>query len=480
MYKSGRLSKTNLSNIAQQYKLMTLKQYLSLYLSIAFAMLFGLALLFIYYSFSNFRSQEFADRLKEEALSDIKLFVKIQNIDKELLRTIDNNEVHKLYNEKTLIFDTHQKLVYSSVPDALIKYYPSDLAILKTKSFFFRKQNGQELFGLVYKTKGNDYYVIIAAEDIYGLSKLRYLAYTLLLVFVVGCLLVGGMAYLIVMRSLKPLDILRQTISEITVQELKTQLPENRKYDEINSLSKSFNQMLQRIEAAYQVQRSFTAQASHELRTPVSRLSLQLDNLLQEQHPKNTQNYLTNMHNDVQQLGGLVESLTILTHIYNKDYYGESRKVSIDEVIFNAYKVIKKQFADFEMELNIVENEDFVPNLEIPTQATLLEIVFINLLKNAYLYADNKQILIEIKQENKTAQLQVILTNTASKIIAEPQNATSLLTDAFRRGDDTQHIPGSGLGLPIALRILKFHKATISYTQLPPNLHQFVVVFEQN
>ncbi len=454
---------------------MNLKQRLSLYLSVAFAVLLGLSLAFIYYSFSNFRSQEFADRLEEEALSDVKLLIKTQNTDKQLLRTIDNNSVHKLYNEKTLIFDSSQHLIYSSVADALVRYNPKDLEKLKTNRTFFREANGQETFGLRYEPNQGNYYVIIAAEDIYGLSKLRYLAYTLLSIFSVGIFLVSGIVYLIVLRLVKPLDVLQQKVDEITVKELNTQLPDNQRNDEINLLSKSFNLMLKRIEVGYTAQRSFTAHASHELRTPISRLSLQLDNLMQQPHPEAIQNYLRSITSDVRLLAEIVQSLTTLTNIYSGKFEEQTKIERIDEIIFDAYTTVKKHFFDFQMGFKIVDNQGFIPELEVSANRSLLEIAFVNLFKNACLYSDNKKITVEIQQANALAPLQIVLTNTGAPL---DKNQEDKLFDAFVRGTNAQNISGSGLGLRIVSRILEAHQASISYSSLPPNKHQFLIVFK--
>jgi two-component system, OmpR family, sensor histidine kinase ArlS len=454
---------------------MTLKQRLALYLSAAFAALFGLALLFIYFSFSAFRSQEFADRLREEAMSDLKLLFEIKNTDKQLLKTIDNNSVHKLYNEKTLIFDANQHLVYSSVPDALVQYNPQDLKILKAKSSFFRERDGQELFGLRYEFGQATYYAIVIAEDIYGLSKLRYLAYSLLLVFASGIVVVWLVTYQIVVQLVKPLDTLQQKVADITVHELDTQLPENEQKNEINLLSKSFNQMLRRIENAYAAQKGFTANASHELRTPISRLRIQLDSLMRQPQTAEVQNYLENMSGDVNQMADLVQSLLLLAKLNTSPKHFKNER--IDEVIFDACQVVKKQFLDFQMSFEVLENQDFIPDLEMNINHSLLEIAFINLFKNAYLYSNNRKIAVKIEQPNENAPLQILFTNTGDAIEVEQADK---IFDSFVRGSNAQRIAGSGLGLRIVKCILDYHQASISYNFVAPNAHQFVVRFNKN
>lgn len=460
---------------------MNLKQRLALFLSLAFALLFGVALLFIYSSFSTFRTQEFADRLEEKALTTVRLLTKVKEVDPRLLKIIDRNSLHKLYNEKTMVFDTSYHLIYNSADNISLKWDLEDLKTLKNERTFFRQHEEKELFGLFYESNQGKYYVLIAAEDKYGFSKLHYLAYTLLGVFLVGIILVGAITYFIVFNLVKPLDILQQKISDITVKELNTQLPESHRKDEINLLSKSFNQMLRRIEKAYIAQREFTSNASHELLTPISRLTTQLDNLIQLPHSEITNNYLKNIINDVNQMGDLVQSLLILVKTSKVAYNEQLKTERIDEIIFGAYSIVKKQFPDFQMGFDIVENQHHTPNLEVKAMRSLLEIAFVNLFKNACLYSDSHKINIEILQMSDDEPLQIKLENTGEPIkigSVEKDKIASMLFESFVRGSNSQHISGSGLGLRIVKRILDFQNAQISYSFTSPNLHRFLIVFE--
>ncbi|MFY7756987.1 MAG: sensor histidine kinase, partial [Flavobacterium stagni] len=106
---------------------MTLKRKIAINVSIAFSILFGLAATYIYISFSNFRKEEFKDRLTEKALTTAKLLLEVKEIDNTILKLIDQNTINKLYNEKTLVFDGQYKLVYQSLDDSKIKYTKDDL-----------------------------------------------------------------------------------------------------------------------------------------------------------------------------------------------------------------------------------------------------------------------------------------------------------------------------------------------------------------
>ena len=110
---------------------MTLKNRISLLVSLLFTVLFGLASAFIFLLYSNFRKQEFNDRLEIKALSTIKLLANVRNDDYQIMRLIDKNSINELSDEKTLVFDSNFNLIYSSIDDAKINWSVSDLKFLK-------------------------------------------------------------------------------------------------------------------------------------------------------------------------------------------------------------------------------------------------------------------------------------------------------------------------------------------------------------
>ena len=171
-------------------KNMTLKRRLSIYISAAFSILFGIGITVVYLSFAAFRKEEFSDRLEEKALTTVELLLNVKEIDKQMLKVIDQNSINKLYNEKTLVFDENYRLIYSSIDDASIRWNRQDLIRLKESKRFFKIEGDKELLGIFYDFKEADYYVLIAAEDLYGNSKLQYLFYSLLVMFLVGTALV--------------------------------------------------------------------------------------------------------------------------------------------------------------------------------------------------------------------------------------------------------------------------------------------------
>lgn len=453
---------------------MTLKRRISVYVSIAFSILFGLGISIVYLAFSSFRQAEFTERLQEKALTTVNLLLTVKEIDKQLLKVIDQNSINKLYNEKTLIFDENLNLIYSSIDDASIRWNRQDLLDLKERKKFIKIDNGRDLVGLFYDFEKADYYVLIAAEDKYGNSKLRYLSYILISTFLVGITVMWISTYFIIKKLTKPLDIFQKKIVHISANELNTQLPISQsRNDEITLLTKTFNQMLARIEESFIAQREFTANASHELRTPISRITFQIDNLLQSQQlSETTRNYLHSISNNVTQLSDLINSLLLLA----KNSPAEGRHLSeerIDEILFSSYEQVKKSLPDLKMNFEISDSESITNSLVVNAARPVLVIAFANLLRNAYQYSFDKTVSVVINQLNEE-KLTVTFSNWGEPLSEQEKGK---LFQPFTRGLNSRNTQGSGLGLGIVKRILDYHEATIQYYASPETLHHFEIIF---
>ena len=104
---------------------------------------------------------------------------------------------------------------------------------------------------------------------------------------------------------------------------------------------------------------------------------------------------------------------------------------------------------------------------------SLLKIAFTNLLKNACLYSSNNKASVIINQTKKN-EIVVLIQNEGKTIKSSELNK---IFEPFTRGENSIHIQGSGLGLPIVKRILDYHNATISYRSINENSNEFMVSF---
>ncbi|WP_312090121.1 ATP-binding protein [Chryseobacterium sp.] len=454
---------------------MSLKRKIALTLSVSFSLLFGVVLIIIYISFNDFRREEFKERFVRRLGFTTNFISKSKNFEQEAPIFFNENSDNFLLNETILIFNGEKELIYSTIKDQKVTWDKNLLAELDQKKDIYTEESVPEVYASLKKINGENYYILTSAYDTNGKSKLEYLKYLLITAFITCTLLIGFFSYYFMGKFLQPLEDLNKEISEVTAHKLTTQIPVEQSNDEISILAQSFNTMIVRLNDVFQSQKDFTASASHEIRTPITRMAFQLENLIKfGEHSPQTVSSLKQMLKDVYQLSDLTNSLMLLTKFDKENIQSIYEEVRIDEVIFESFETVKKSYSELKMDFLISENNEENAFLTINGVPSLLTIVFINLLKNAAVYSDNAEAKILITETDTQIFVQV---NSEGKTISKEEQPK--LFEAFMRGNNSQNISGSGLGLRIVKRILEYHGADITYTSPTDNLNKFNITFNK-
>ncbi|PWN69964.1 two-component sensor histidine kinase [Chryseobacterium phosphatilyticum] len=454
---------------------MSLKRKIALTISIAFSLLFGMVMAVIYLSFNDFRRDEFKERFRQRLEFTTHFISKSKDFEEEAPVFFNENSDNILLNETILIFNQKKELVYSTIKDRNVTWDTTMLKELDRKKIIYTEKTVPEIYAALRNINGENYYILTSAFDTNGKSKLGYLKYLLVTAYVMSTLLIGFFSYYFVEKFLHPLEDLNKEISEVTAHKLTKQIPVQNSNDEISVLAKSFNTMIARLNDVFQSQKDFTASASHEIRTPITRMAFQLENLIKfEEHSPETLSSLRQIQRDVYQLSDLTNSLLLLTKFDKENIQTIYEEVRIDEVIFEAFEGVEKSYPDLKMDFLITEETSENAFLTISGIQSLLVIVFINLFKNAAIYSDSAEVKVLITETNDNLAVEVI---SHGETISEEEQ--SKLFEAFMRGNNTQNIAGSGLGLRIVKRILEYHNAKIVYSSPAEHVNTFSIVFRK-
>lgn len=454
---------------------MSLKRKIALNLSIAFSLLFGIVMVVIYMSFNDFRRDEFKERFRQRLEFTSHFIAKSKDFEEEAPVFFNENSDNILLNETILIFNGDKELIYSTIKDRNVTWDNALLKELDDKKIIYSEKTVPEIYAALRTINGENYYILTSAFDTNGTSKLEYLKYLLITAYVMSTFLIGFFSYYFMGQFLRPLEDLNQEISEVTAHKLTTQIPVRNSNDEINVLAKSFNTMITRLDDVFQSQKDFTASASHEIRTPITRMAFQLENLIKfGQHSPETLSSLQQIQRDVYQLSDLTNSLLLLTKFDKENIRSIYEEVRIDEVIFESFEAIEKSYPNLKMDFLISEDTSEDALLTIKGIQSLLDIVFINLFKNAAVYSDHMEVDVLITETEEHLIVDVV--SHGDTISKEDQPK---LFEAFKRGQNSQNISGSGLGLRIVKRILEYHGAGIIYTAPADRINKFSVVFNK-
>ncbi|WP_312078954.1 ATP-binding protein [Chryseobacterium sp.] len=438
---------------------MSLKRKIALTLSISFSILLGIVMVIIYILFNDFRRGEFKQRFVQRLEFTSHFILKSKDFEEEAPVFFNENSDNVLLNEKILIFNGQKELIYSTIKDQKVTWDPKLLDELDKKKSVYTEKSTPEIYAAKRFINGENYYILTSASDSTGITKLAYLKYLLITAYITSTLLIGFLSYYFMGKFLHPLEQLNQEVSEITAHKLTTQIPVKDSKDEISILATSFNTMIMRLNDVFQSQKDFTASASHEIRTPITRMAFQIENLIKlEEHSPTTLSALQQMLRDVYLLSDLTNSLLLLTKFDKENIQSIYEEIRIDEVIFESFDRVKKSFPHLKMDFNISENSMEDAFLSVKGVQSLLEIVFINLLKNAAIYSDNEEVNVMLNETESELTIDVI---SFGQTI--PEKEQPRLFEAFTRGNNSQNISGSGLGLRIVKRILEYHGAEIKY-----------------
>ncbi|HYQ58317.1 MAG TPA: hypothetical protein VEP89_13330, partial [Draconibacterium sp.] len=171
----------------------------------------------IYFSFSQARKEEFYDRLGSKAKLVAQMLIDIDEIDSELLKRIERNNPLSLPNEKIVIYDYQNELIYTTDDENVLTITDEEIDEVRLEEEIRFRQGRYEIFGQFYTGQYDRIVVFAAATDIFGVNKLKRLRIIMFIVFVLSLFIVYIAGRLFAIRALAP-------ISEIVTQVNKIEL----------------------------------------------------------------------------------------------------------------------------------------------------------------------------------------------------------------------------------------------------------------
>ena len=264
--------------------------------------------------------------------------------------------------------------------------------------------------------------------------------------------------YFLTKKALTPLQKLTSEVSQIQAQNLSTQLAVPNSKDEIAQLTSSFNEMLTRLDNAFSTQKQFSANAAHELRTPLAVLQTNLEVFEKKQEPEMVeyQQLFTMIKEQTARLSQLVGTLLDMTNLKSVPRTDQvSLEELVDEVFCDLDPIAEK--AGISIHFNDSSNQDL--HTDVTGSYVLLYRAVYNLVENAIKYnRPHGSVSVSVKQEN--GQAMVLVTDTGIGI--SPENQKKIF-DPFFRVDKSRSraMGGAGLGLALVDSIAKEHRGTV-------------------
>ena len=308
----------------------------------------------------------------------------------------------------------------------------------------------------ILKNKNRTVWVATDLTLLHDRAKRMLTFMSLVLPIGLGFLALGG--WILSGLALRPVREIRMTAEQISGKDLTLRIPDIRSDVEFSQLSTVINDMLERLERSFSQARRFSADASHELKTPLAILQGELEQALQDadDHSPDQKRYAS-MLNEVLHLKAMVKNLLMLSKADAGKLALEKKPINLSELTLT----LIDDAIDTAPDLAIAKNIE--PDCVVAADAGLLQQAIHNLMSNAIKYnLEDGHIDISLKKNLDDLHLQI--SNTGPGICPEDQRR---IFDRFYRGDQarTRNIDSTGLGLSLAQEIVQAHGGTLTMTE---------------
>lgn len=426
-----------------------------------------------YFTYTE-RKQNIRIRLTNRAITLARLLGQSQVFDQNLIRKIDSSTTLSFKDKTFQAYDYLNNKIYSysDAPDDTLTIDTSILDDARVKGTIYFKIGNKEAVAYHYVNPNTRIVAITAVYDEDGKDKLRRLSNILWFSFLSGIIIAFAGGYFFSDRLMRPIRKIADDINEISAHNLAGRISTGEVKDEWHYLSETLNRLLNRLQDSFETQRRFVSNASHELSTPLTAISSQLEVSLQKNREAQQYRFvMESVYQDVRHLSKLTQTLLEFAQASGDPGGLHILPVRMDEILMSLPAEMKKINPDYLVVLLFDDMPAEEQKLIVFGNAELLFTAIKNIVTNACKYSDDHKALIKLKAE---AEKITIAISDSGMGIPEPE--LKYIFQPFYRVNSTSKESGFGLGLSLANRIIKLHKGNITVSSTPGQGTEFVII----
>jgi len=443
-----------------------------LFCLIVFVILAMVCATVFYFSYTE-QTRNIRTRLTNRAITLARLLGQSQVFDQNLIRKIDSSTMLAMKDKTFQAYDYLNNKIYS-YSDAQVDTLKIDTTILddaRVKGTIYFKIGNKEAVAYHYVNPNTRLVAITAAYDEEGKNKIRTLSNILWFSFLSGILIAFAGGYFFSDRLMRPIKKIADDINDISAHNLSGRISTGLVKDEWHYLSETLNRLLNRLQDSFETQRRFVSNASHELSTPLTAISSQLEVSLQKsREAQQYRHVMESVYQDVRHLSKLTQTLLEFAQASGDPGGLNILPVRMDEILMSLPAEMKKSNPDYLVVLSFDDMPADEHKLIVFGNAELLFTAIKNIVSNACKYSDDHKAIIKLKAEGETIAIAIIDKGMG---ISEPE--LKYIFQPFYRVNSATPQSGFGLGLSLANRIIKLHKGNITVSSTPGQGTDFLI-----
>jgi len=233
-------------------------------------------------------------------------------------------------------------------------------------------------------------------------------------------------------------------------------LDEGKGRDEIAELSITFNNMLERLERSFETEKNFVDNASHQLRTPLASIIVELEVALTKTRTNEEyQSLLGSILTESEKLNHIISGLLDMAQINRDESAMLTGVVRLDELLWDIRDKVSKEIPESKVQISLANLPSNSDELVIYGNKYLLDIALYNLIENACKFSGNKEVLVHLLSSPSGTLITI-----RDKGIGIPPEEVKEVSKSFYRAKNAASFKGSGIGLALSEKIIRMHKAT--------------------
>lgn len=444
---------------------MPVRLRITILFTILVLIILGIVCSSIYFFSHTTRLKLIKTRLTNRAITTGRLLSQGEIFDRHLLARIDSLTTISLKSISVQAYNRLNREIYIYTDESgdtlhITHELIEDARNSQTNYF---TEGSKEVIAYHYLDGNADIVIFCAARDEAGQRNLADLKNILALSFIGGITIAFAGGLYFSRRLLSPIKKIANEVTDISAQHFTRRIQTGEVKDEWYKLSSTFNDLLNRLQESFELQRRFISNASHELSTPLTSIQSQLDVSLQrERSNEQYKETLLSVLQDVKQMNKLTQTLLEFAKAAGDKGGLNINLVRIDEVLMDLPAFMHKQMNKCTVALKFGELPENEEELLFFGNAELLFTAIKNIAINACKYSPDCK--AEIRLEIKGKQFEISIADNGPGI---PQEELTNIFQPFYRLDDSRSTEGFGLGLSLAYRIVKLHKGDIKVQSAP-------------
>lgn len=413
----------------------------------------------VYLFQNNYSYVDFYKRLETRASIAARYNLKLDTLNSESYRVIREKHLERLDQEKEYLILVNG----ADSPQQLARTYGLPLQFIQAilEQGKATAQRGTTFYAGVNVTANRGrYLMVVSANNYYINHHLNFLRNILGLGLLLSSVVIIYLSLYFSKHVFDPIRKITNEVRQISTENINLRLAENEYRNEIGELSTTFNDLLNRIETAMEIQKNFISNASHELATPLTSIIGEADvTLRRERSPAEYKRALQTILTQAERLNEITRSLLSLAQIGFRGKKLVLEIIRTDELIWEAKAIIDRINPANKINVELRFLPDDPKKLKINGNRQLLQLALVNLLNNACKYSHNKPVSVHIGASDHQ-----IIISILDEGVGIPEDEIKFIFDPFFRASNSKLFEGYGIGLPLARNIITFHDGVLKVT----------------